>query len=132
MTVKMGEEGESLLPGTVYLAPDLLHMGVSEDLRVVLSDAPAINGCKPSATFLFNSVAVFGAGVLAVIMTGGGDDGIAGLHAVKKAGGHVWVQDERSSVIFGMPAKAIEAGLAELAIPLDAIAPRIREVLRHE
>jgi two-component system chemotaxis response regulator CheB len=108
-------------------------MGVSRESRVVLSDAPPLGRFKPSANFLFESVAAgFGPGVLAVILTGMGDDGVAGLHAVKKAGGLIWAQDEGSSEVFGMPARAIEAGLTDAVLPLNSIASRIRSVLGHE
>jgi two-component system, chemotaxis family, protein-glutamate methylesterase/glutaminase len=85
-----------------------------------------VAGYRPSATFLFESVAAaFGTEVLAIIVTGMGEDGVAGLHKVKKEGGLIWAQNEESSVVFGMPARAIEAGLAETVLPLESIALRM-------
>jgi len=126
LRVKLGEHGELLVPGCVYIAPDGWHMGVSRESRIVLSDEPPVEGFKPSGTFLFESIAAsFGDGSLAVVLTGMGQDGVAGLRAVRDAGGRVLVQDEASSVVFGMPRKAIEAGLADAALPLDGMADRI-------
>lgn len=68
---------------------------------------------------------VFGASVIAVVLTGMGQDGVAGLRKVRDAGGRVFVQDEATSVVFGMPRAAIEAGLAGAVLPLPAIAPRL-------
>ena len=125
LKVKIAEDGERLEPRTVYLAPEGLHLGVSvsNGKCVALSDAPPIKGLRPAGTYLFGSVAnVFGREVVAVIMTGMGDDGVAGLRAVRQAGGRIVAQDRGSSVVFGMPAAAIDAGLADVALPLGEIA----------
>lgn len=123
LKVKAGENGEMLLPSTVYLASDDLHMGVSRDSRLVLVDSPRIGVFRPSATYLFDSVArAYGAAALAVMLTGMGEDGVDGLRAVRAAGGRVVVQDQASSVVFGMPGAAIAAGLAERILPLSGIA----------
>jgi two-component system, chemotaxis family, protein-glutamate methylesterase/glutaminase len=128
--VKVAEEGESLKPHTVYLAPDDRHLGVSGRSTALLSSAAPLSGFRPSGTFLFESVAgVFGAATVAVILTGRGDDGVAGLQAVRHAGGQVIAQDEDSSVIFGMPGAAVTAGLAEVVLPLDLIAARLVELV---
>ena len=71
--------------------------------------------------------ASFGPSVLAVILTGMGEDGVAGLRAIKDAGGRVFAQDEASSVVFGMPGKAVEAGLADAVFPLEEMAGRMLE-----
>lgn len=126
LRVKVAEADEALAPGTVYIAPDDRHLGASDKATVVLSGTAPVGGFRPSGTFLFESVArAFGASALAVILTGMGDDGVLGLHAVRKAGGRVIAQDEPSSVIFGMPRAAVEAGLANLVLPIDAVAPRL-------
>jgi two-component system chemotaxis response regulator CheB len=125
--VKLAQEGEPLTPGTVYLAPDDVHLGAGgRGGAVALSDATAIGGFRPSGTFLFESLArAYGPAVLALILTGMGDDGVAGLRAVREAGGYVIAQDERTSIVFGMPGAAVAAGLATLVLPLEAIAPRL-------
>jgi two-component system chemotaxis response regulator CheB len=125
LRVRTARHGEPLGPGTVYLAPDGRHLGISGH-AAALSDAPPIGGFRPSGTHLFESAArAFGAATVAVILTGMGDDGLEGLRAVRHAGGRVIAQDEDSSVVFGMPGAAIAAGLADAVLPLDAIAGRL-------
>jgi two-component system chemotaxis response regulator CheB len=127
--VKVAEQGEPLLPHTVYLAPDGRHLGVTPPARILLSDAAPVGGFRPSGTFLFESVAALGRSALAVILTGMGEDGVAGLRAVRGAGGRVIAQDQQSSVVFGMPGAAVAAGLAEQVLSLDAIAARLVQLL---
>lgn len=123
LRVKVAEPGEHLAPRTVLLAPDHHHLGVTERGAVSLSSAPPIGGFRPSATFLFESVGrAFGDAALAVILTGMGDDGAAGLRALRATGGRVIAQDQATSTIFGMPAAAIGAGLVDQVQPLPAIA----------
>ncbi|RMG39444.1 MAG: chemotaxis-specific protein-glutamate methyltransferase CheB [Planctomycetota bacterium] len=124
LAVKLAEHGESLRPGTVYLAPEEAHLGVSAQRTLVVDDqTPAILGFRPSATYLFRSVGeVFGKRALAVILTGMGRDGVEGLQVVKRAGGEVMAQDEQTSVVFGMPAAALSAGVVDRVLPLDGIA----------
>jgi two-component system chemotaxis response regulator CheB len=132
LRVKLGELNESALPGTVYIAPDDLHMGcridASGSIRIALDATPAFGTFRPSASHLFRSVAEsLGANALSVILTGMGDDGIEGLRAAKAAGGRVIAQDEASSVIFGMPREAIRAGVVDAVVPLNLIARRLTE-----
>lgn len=130
LRVKIALAGEPLRPGTAYLAPDDQHLGVSERFTVTLSSGPPVGGFRPSGTALFESVArCYGSGALAVILTGMGRDGVDGLQAIKSSGGSVIAQDEASSDIFGMPAAAIAAGVADLVLPLDFIGPRLRSVV---
>ena len=128
--VKVAEHGEPLAPHTVYVAPDDRHLGVSPASTVVLSAAPPVGGFRPSGTFLFESAAhAFGSAAVAVILTGMGDDGVAGLRAVRQAGGRVLAQDEETSVVFGMPGAAVAAGLADQVLPLDKIAARLVQLI---
>ena len=128
--VKVAEHGEPLAPHTAYLAPDGRHLGVLGRAAVALADAPPVGGFRPSGTFLFESVArAFGPAVVAVILTGMGEDGVAGLRAVRQAGGRVLAQDEKSSVVFGMPGAAVAAGLADTVLPLDAISARLAQLV---
>jgi two-component system chemotaxis response regulator CheB len=130
LTVKVAEQGEPLLPHTVYLAPDDRHLGVAAAGTVLLSAAPPLGGFRPSGTYLFESAArARGSSVVALILTGMGDDGVEGLRAVRQAGGHVIAQDEASSVVWGMPGAAVAAGLADSVLPLDAIAIRLAELV---
>lgn len=121
LRVKVAEDGERLEPGTAYLAPDRRHLGVRGD-RVELSDAPPVDGFKPSGSWLFESVArSYGPAALGLILTGMGRDGVAGLAALRAAGGTVVAQDQESSVIFGMNGEAVLAGLTNEVLPLDAL-----------
>jgi two-component system chemotaxis response regulator CheB len=128
--VKMAEEAEALLPHTVYLAPDDRHLGVTGEGKVALSSGPPVDGFRPSGTYLFESVArSHGPAAVAVILTGMGEDGLAGLHAVRQAGGRILAQDEASSVVFGMPGAAVGAGLADFVGPPEAIAARLADLV---
>ena len=129
LRVKVAQQGELLHPRTVYVAPDNRHLGLADQSTVAVSDAPPIDGFRPSGTFLFESVAkAFGSAVVAVVLTGMGADGVAGLRAVRIAGGRIIAQDEETSVVFGMPGAAVAAGLADDTIPLRAIAARLRDL----
>lgn len=122
--------GVPLAPGQVYVAPEDGHLGVSASYHIEISDAPPIGGFRPSATYLFNSVAgVYRDGALAVILTGMGSDGLDGLRAVKQCGGTVIAQDEASSVVFGMPGAAVRAKLADDILGLDRIAGKLRDLV---
>jgi two-component system chemotaxis response regulator CheB len=124
LRLKVAEHGEALLRHTVYLAPDKRHLGVTQRGTILLSETPPIHGFRPSGTFLFESVAsVFGSSAVAIILTGMGEDGVDGLRAVRQAGGKVIAQDEDSAVVFGMPKAAIAAGVVDVVLPLDSIAP---------
>jgi two-component system chemotaxis response regulator CheB len=124
--VQVAVHGERLKVGAAYLAPDDRHLGVAEAGTIELSSAPPIGGFRPSASFLFDSVArAFGRDTLAVVLTGMGDDGITGLRAVRSAGGRVVAQGEESSVIFGMPGAAVAAGLADRTVELADLAAHI-------
>lgn len=122
LRVKIAEDGEAVVAGTVYLAPDNCHLGISSASQVRLSEAPPIGGFRPSATYLFERVAeAAGAACVCVMLTGMGEDGVAGLAAVRRAGGLIIAQDEASSVVFGMPGSTIAAGLTDAVLPLPEI-----------
>jgi two-component system chemotaxis response regulator CheB len=133
LKVKLAELGEPASPGTVYIAPDDRHIGCRLDgadtIRIVLDNGPTVGAFRPSASYLFSSVAEsLGMNALSVILTGMGDDGIAGLRDVHAAGGRVMAQDEASSVIFGMPREAARAGVVDLVVGLTSIARRLLEL----
>jgi len=99
-------------PG-IYLAPTGQHL-VVQGQTLALTDQAAVRGHRPSATVLFNSVAVsYGARAIGILLTGMGDDGAAGLAEMKRLGGITIAQDEASSVVFGMPAAAIALGVVD-------------------
>lgn len=118
------------VPGTVYIAPDDTHLGLGPGLRLTLSSAPPVGQFRPSGTHLFESVSRWaGAGVLAVILTGMGDDGVIGLRAVRAAGGRILAQDEASSVVYGMPREAVRAGVVDAVVPLSGIARAMLQIV---
>ena len=135
LRVKVAEEAEPMEPGTVYLAPDDKHMGANRinGGQISLVDGPPIGGFRPAGTYLFRSVAAaFGRAAVAVIMTGMGDDGVAGLEDVRKAGGRIVAQDEATSVVYGMPGAAVNAGLADVVLPLASIVEQLSHQVYDE
>ncbi len=129
LTVKVAEDGELLTAGSVYIAPDDRHLGVSVDGHVQVSNTAPVGGFRPSGTSLFRSVArVYGAGSVALILTGMGQDGLDGLRELRQAGGRVLAQDEATSIVFGMPGVAVAAGLADAVLPLEGIAAQLKEL----
>jgi two-component system chemotaxis response regulator CheB len=126
LAVKVAQAGETLQGRTVYVAPDDFHLGVGATGRVELSPAPAIGGFRPSATALFRSAAkAFGGACVGVILSGMGEDGVDGLRAIHAAGGRVIAQDEKTSVVFGMPGAAVRAKVVDFELPLERIAAQI-------
>jgi len=127
--VKIAEHGEALRRGTVYVAPEDNHLGVNPGATVLLSHTPAIGGFRPSATFLFRSIAsVYGSESAAVILTGMGRDGVDGLRDVRAVGGQVIAQDESSSVVYGMPQEAVRAGLVDTILPAAHISSYLAQI----
>jgi two-component system, chemotaxis family, protein-glutamate methylesterase/glutaminase len=122
-------DGDRVLPGRVLIAPGGRHMAIARDgaqYIVRVTDGPRVNRHKPSVDVLFESAARFaGANALGVIMTGMGDDGARGLLQMRTAGAQTLGQDERSCVVYGMPAAAYDLGAVERELPLDQIAGAI-------
>jgi two-component system chemotaxis response regulator CheB len=129
--VKVAEHGMTPIAGEAYLAPDSRHMGLDRRGRIALSDAPPEEGFRPSANFLFRSVAQsIGASTLGVLLTGMGRDGAAGLLAMRQAGATTIAQDEASCVVFGMPREAIALGAAEYVMPPSDIGRALAATIR--
>jgi two-component system chemotaxis response regulator CheB len=128
--------GDLVQPQTVYLAPAGQHMLVRAGeggVRIVLNQQPPENGCRPAADVLFRSAAaVYGSDLVAVVLTGMLDDGARGIEPIKRAGGHVLVQDEASSVVWGMPASALATNCVDEVVPLDQMAARIAALCRKQ
>lgn len=129
------QDGDVIRDGTIYIAPGGRHMVVRRDRRslnvIGLVDSPPVNSCRPSVDVLFRSVAmVYGGHVLTVILTGMGNDGMAGVAAIRRKGGYSLVQDEKTSVIWGMPGAIVEAELADEIVPLPKLAERITRVVQ--
>ncbi len=129
LQVEEGRAGGVLRPGHAWVAPGDYHMVVVRDgthVKLLTHKDPPENSCRPSVDVLLRSVAqVFGPAALAVVLTGMGQDGLRGCEAVKAAGGQVIVQDEPTSVVWGMPGAVARAGLADKVLPLSEIAPEI-------
>ncbi len=133
LEVKVAEDGELLRPGVVYIAPDERHLGVRASRQVEVSNAAPVGGFRPSGTWLFRSVTrVFGASTAAAVLTGMGQDGLDGLREVHEAGGWVMAQDEATSVIYGMPAVAVAAGVVDEVVALGDFSRRFRELAGQE
>jgi len=129
-----GAEGQLVENGHAYLAPGGRHMEVVRagvHIRLHLHDGPAENSCRPAVDVLFRSVAAaYGRGVLGVVMTGMGQDGLRGCGVIREKGGRVLAQDEASSVVWGMPGQVAQAGLADKVLPLNQIAREIAQQVR--
>ena len=133
LKIKLAENGESLKAGTVYIAPDNRHLAVSARGTVALSSAPPVEGFRPSATFLFESAAeAFGSHLTAVVLTGMGRDGVAGLQIVHERGGRIIAQDRETSAVFGMPKAAVENGFVDRVLPIGEIANELVAGTRPE
>ena len=123
LKVKQAEEGETLHPATVYIAPPDRHLLITPGGMVSLTQSELVHFVRPSADLLFESVAAsYTARAIAVVLTGTGSDGAMGVTAIKKTGGTVIVQDQASSEFFGMPGAAIQTGSADFILPLSEIA----------
>jgi two-component system chemotaxis response regulator CheB len=135
LPVSEAAEGEKLEAPKILLAPGDFHMrlvqsGFSGPPEIALDQGPRENACRPAADALFLSAAqVCGAAVLAIVMTGMGHDGVRGAGALKAQGAYVIAQDEASSTVWGMPRAVIEAGLADLVVPLNRIVPEMLNYL---
>jgi two-component system chemotaxis response regulator CheB len=133
--VEEGSVGVILTPGRAWIAPGNFHMKVIRagvDWRLNLNQGTPENSCRPAVDVLFRSVAAaYGASVLGVVMTGMGSDGVLGAQDIRDAGGFVIIQDEASSVVWGMPGLVYAAGQSDAVYPLDQLAPEItRRVLQ--
>lgn len=128
-TVRLAVNGERLAAGVTYVAPDDHHLEVSRD-RILVTTSPPVEGFRPSGTRLFSSLAsTFGPRAIGVILTGMGQDGVAGLREMRDAGAVVIGQDEQSSDIFGMPGAAWRAGIVKTPTPLSRIADELAAIV---
>ena len=126
------EEGMEIEAGKAYIAPGGHHFEIArKEARIVahITDAPPENSCRPAADVLFRSVvSIYGRRTFAVVMTGMGMDGYRGCELVHDQGGVIYVQDEATSVVWGMPGYIANAGLADKILPIESLAA---EVSRH-
>lgn len=131
MSVCEATDGQQIVPGHVYIAPGNAHLLVVRSgarYHCRLSDAPPENRHRPSVDTMFRSVVDnVGANAVAALLTGMGEDGARGLLALRQAGAHTLIQDEASSVVWGMPGAAARLNAAERTLPLDRIASQLLE-----
>ena len=122
-------EGMELGPGKAYIAPGDYHLALErrgKSVVIRLDHGPPENSCRPAADVMFRSVAeLYGGNCLAVVLTGMGQDGLAGARILKRAGAMILAQDEQSSVVWGMPGHVVQAGLADGVVPLNRVAASI-------
>ncbi|MCQ6962925.1 protein-glutamate methylesterase/protein-glutamine glutaminase [Methanolobus chelungpuianus] len=131
-------DGDVLEPGIVYIAPGNYHMEiVQKNINgrtsevVSLNQNPREQGVRPCANILFKSlVPLYGQNILAVILTGMGADGADGAEEIKKAGGKVIAEDERSCVVYGMPKAVVQRGLSDSVVTLEKVSEEIVQMLR--
>jgi len=127
------EDGQEILPGHVYIAPGNRHLLVTSSgngYQCRIDDGPRVNRHKPSVDVLFRSVAqCAGASAVGALLTGMGDDGARCLLEMREAGARTLVQDEESSVVWGMPGSAAKLGAAEQILPLNEIPPALTKLV---
>jgi two-component system chemotaxis response regulator CheB len=125
--VAEAQHGDRPVAGSVLVAPGDRHLEFDERGAIALTDGPLVNGCRPAADVTMISAArIYGRRALAVVMTGMGKDGAAGALAIKRADGKTLAQDQASSVIYGMPRAAIDAGAIDEIAALSEIAGWLR------
>jgi two-component system chemotaxis response regulator CheB len=123
------EDGQAVVPGNIYVARGGRHMQIARRNGtpvIALDDGPPVNFCKPSVDPLFASAAkIWGPAVLALVLTGMGSDGTRGAAEIAAAGGTIIAQDEATSVVWGMPGAAANAGVCSAVLPLDQIGVKV-------
>jgi two-component system chemotaxis response regulator CheB len=133
--VREAHDGDQLLSGTAFIAPGNKHLKVTRIGRsgvAVLSSSPPVNGHRPSADVLFDSVSkAYGPDCIGIIMTGMGEDGARGLGTLMASGGYTLAQNEETCVVYGMPKAAIEMGHVREVISLDDIPDRLTAIVQE-
>jgi two-component system chemotaxis response regulator CheB len=132
LEVREAEEGDEIEPGTVLIAPGNLHMEVKKN-RVHLTDGPHVNNVRPSVDVLMKSTArIYGPGCIGVLLTGMGADGAQGMKEIKNCGGRTIAQNEKTSIVYGMPKAAVELRVVDRVVPLQNIARDIIYALEDD
>jgi two-component system chemotaxis response regulator CheB len=122
--VQEAREGDCVAPGHVYIAPPNRHLLVNADGSLSLTQTELVHFVRPSADLLYRDRAI------AVVLSGSGKDGAMGVKAIKKMGGTVIVQDEKSSEFFGMPEAAQQTGAVDFVLPLREIGPALLTLVK--
>jgi len=130
LLIKEAREGDALERGLALIAPPNRHLLVNPDRTVSLSQSELVHFVRPSADLLFESTAAsYKERAIAVVLTGSGRDGAMGVTAIKKMGGTVIVQDEKTAEFFGMPGAAQQTGIVDFILPLHEIAPALQTLV---
>ncbi len=133
LPVHVAVNGELLLPGRVYVAPDEYQMKVERDGKIALTKDEPEHGLRPSVSYLFRSIAeVYGCDSVAGLLTGMGRDGAPELRLLKEKGAITFAQDKDSSVVHGMPGEAIRLDAAMLVLPQEKIAAVLMNLVNHQ
>jgi len=131
LPIHVAVEGETTLPGHVYIAPEDSHMGIDRQGRIRLSKAVPEHGLRPSVSYLFRSVAeAYGKDAVGVLLTGMGKDGAGELKLMRNSGALTIAQDAPSSVVHGMPGEAIRLDAADHVLPPEGIAILLNRLLK--
>ncbi|MDH5570266.1 MAG: chemotaxis response regulator protein-glutamate methylesterase [Gammaproteobacteria bacterium] len=136
LTVTQAKNGDLIMPGRVYIAPGDKHLVVKKSgakYYCKLEDGPEVNRHKPSVEVLFNSVAACaGPNAMGIMLTGMGADGAKGMLEMKQQGAITVVQDEKTSVVWGMPGAAVKLGAVDEIVPLNKVAEKIMDYCRKQ
>jgi two-component system chemotaxis response regulator CheB len=129
MPVSLAQDGANILAGQVYLAPGGIHLTLKRNSVIQLVNGEKVNSVRPSVDVAMNSViAPAGIRIAGIILTGMGSDGAHGIAHIKKMGGTTIAQDQKSSIIYGMPKAAAETGKIDFVLPTERIADKIKEL----
>ena len=132
LSIEIPPAGERPKPGVIYFPPERQHLEINHEGRFVHSQAPPIDGHRPSVTVSFKSIAQFyGRRTIGILLTGMGRDGADGMKAINDAGGLTIAQDEATSVVFGMPKEAIALGAAQNVLPIQSIGPTVLQIVQQ-
>jgi two-component system chemotaxis response regulator CheB len=129
LQARLAVDGERIVPGNIYVAPDGYQMKVDNSGRIVLATEEAENGIRPSISYLFRSVAsAFGPKSIGILLTGMGRDGADELKTMRDKGALTIAQDKESSIVYGMPMEAMKLGAAQYSLPPDKIIDMLMKV----
>lgn len=133
LPLQLAQQGAALAPGQIWLAPAGYHLSLRAEADAVwlnLDQEKPLNGCRPSADRLFvSAAAIYGQGLLGLVLTGMGSDGLAGARAIRAAGGEVWIQNAPSAAVWGMPGAVAQEGLATREMAPEGLAQALRQRL---
>ncbi len=130
LAIKEAEPGDTIEVGRGLLAPGGFHMTIDENEQIALNQNPPVQGVRPAVDVTMASVAQrFGAQTIGVVLTGMGHDGTTGATLIRNAGGQIIAEAEATSIVWGMPRSVIEAGLANVVVPLTEVVATVRKLV---